>query len=168
MAGCADALRSVGFDQGQRAQIGAEVLFRVGRSAITISQKAVAAGPVLGACASLLAGVHAAKRRWAEGIYSHVVASNGCAYVARNLLTAMKYLDPRAILAEVDLLFEQREGHGIPKAVDFDMIIGCDTGAFLPREHIGLSPFLMPDYRETVDPDEGAQAMRATKLGYRG
>jgi hypothetical protein len=46
---------------------------RWGRSAITISQKAATAGPVFVACANILAGVHSAKRRCAEGMWSATV-----------------------------------------------------------------------------------------------
>ena len=58
------------------------------------------------------------------------------ARMARNPLTAMEYLDRLAGDANIDLLFDQGEGDGIPGAVDFDMVIGCHTGA-LTQVQIG-------------------------------
>jgi hypothetical protein len=50
----------------------------------------------------------------------------------------MEYLDARTACANIDLLFDQRERHGIPRTVDFDMIVRCNTGALPPGEDIRL------------------------------
>ena len=43
--------------------------------------------------------------------------------MARNPLTTMEYLDRLSSYANIDLLFDQGEGDGIPGAVDFDVEI---------------------------------------------
>ena len=48
--------------------------------------------------------------------------------MARNPLTTMEYLDRLAACANIDLLFDQGERDGIPRAVDFNMIVGCHAG----------------------------------------
>ena len=67
-----------------------------------------------------------------------MVAPTWDAQMARNPLTAMEYLDGLTADANIDLLFDQSEGDrvrppGIPRAVDFDMIIRCHAGALAPR-----------------------------------
>lgn len=49
--------------------------------------------------------------------------------MARNPLTAMEYLDCLACDANIDLLFDQGEGDGIPGAVDFDVVVRGHAGA---------------------------------------
>ena len=61
-----------------------------------------------------------------------MVTPTGGAHVARNPLTTMEYLDRLAACANIDLLFDQGKGDGIPRAVDFDMIVRCNTGALPP------------------------------------
>ena len=56
------------------------------------------------------------------------------ARMARNPLTAMEYLDRLAGDANIDLLFDQGEGDGIPGAVDFNMIVRCHAGALTQRQ----------------------------------
>ena len=56
--------------------------------------------------------------------------------MARNPLAAMEYLDRLSCYANVDLLFDQREGDGIPGAVDFDVIVRRDAGT-LTQSQIG-------------------------------
>ena len=55
------------------------------------------------------------------------------AQMARNPLTTMEYLDRLAACANIDLLFDQGKGDGIPRAVDFDVIVRCHAGALAPR-----------------------------------
>ena len=65
--------------------------------------------------------------------HSHMVTPTGRTHVARNPLTTMEYLDRLAACSNIDLLFDQGEGDGIPRDVDFDMIVGCHAGALAPR-----------------------------------
>ena len=58
--------------------------------------------------------------------------------MARNPLTTMEYLDCLASYANIDLLFDQGEGDGIPGAVDFDVVIGCHAGTLPAGEDIGI------------------------------
>ena len=62
-----------------------------------------------------------------------MIAPTGRTHMARNPLTTMEYLDCLAACANIDLLFDQGEGHGIPRAVDFNVIVGCHAGALPPR-----------------------------------
>ena len=73
LAGRIDTLWSISFDQGQHTQTGAKALLGVRAVGHHISQKAATAGPVFVACANILAGVHPAKRRCADGIWSGTV-----------------------------------------------------------------------------------------------
>jgi len=61
--------------------------------------------------------------------HGHMVAPPRGADMARNPSTTMEYLDCLAACANIDLLFDQSEGNGIPRVVDFDVIIRCNTGA---------------------------------------
>ena len=65
-----------------------------------------------------------------------MVAPTRGADMARNPLSAMEYLDRLTGYANINLLFDQREGDGIPGAVDFDMIVRCHAGA-LTQNQIG-------------------------------
>ena len=70
-----DALRPIGFDQGQYTQTDAIALFRMGAVGHHhLARQAATAGPVFSACASILAGVHSPNLRCAEGIWSATVA----------------------------------------------------------------------------------------------
>ena len=53
--------------------------------------------------------------------------------MARNPLTTMEYLDRLAADANINFLVDQREGDGIPRAVDLNVIAGGHAGAFPPR-----------------------------------
>ena len=70
--------------------------------------------------------------------HSDMIAPAGGAHMARNPLATMKYLDRLAACANIDLLFDQGEGHGIPRAVDLDMIVRCHAGALPAGEDIGF------------------------------
>ena len=50
------------------------------------------------------------------------------AWVAGNPLPFMEYLDDGAADADIHLFPDQAEGHGIPGAVDLDVVIGGDAG----------------------------------------
>ena len=68
--------------------------------------------------------------------HRHMAAPPRGAYVARNPLTEMEYLDRLAADANIDFLFDQRERDGIPRAVDFNVIIWRNPGA-LTQNQIG-------------------------------
>ena len=68
--------------------------------------------------------------------HRHMVASPRGARMARNPLTTMEYLNDLDGDAHIDLLFDQREGDGIPGAVDFNVIVRCHAGA-LTQVQIG-------------------------------
>ena len=67
---------------------------------------------------------------------SHMAAPPRGADMARNTSTTMEYLDCLAACANIDFLFDQREGDRIPGAVDLNVIVGRDTGA-LTQDQIG-------------------------------
>ena len=68
--------------------------------------------------------------------HSDMVAPTWGTRMARNPLTAMEYLDRLPRCANVNLLFDQGEGDGIPRAIDFNMIVGRHTSA-LTQSQIG-------------------------------
>ena len=68
--------------------------------------------------------------------HSDMTTPTGGTHMARNPLTTMEYLDCLASYANIDLLFDQGEGDGIPGAVDFDVIIRCDE-VTLTQSQIG-------------------------------
>ena len=51
----------------------------------------------------------------------------GAAWVAGNPLPFMEYLNDGTADADIHLFPDQAEGHGIPGAVDLDMVIGGDA-----------------------------------------
>ena len=70
--------------------------------------------------------------------HSDMVAPTRGAHMACNPLAAMEYLDRLARYANVDLLFDQGEGDGIPRAVDFDVVIRDHAGPLPTGKDIGL------------------------------
>jgi hypothetical protein len=70
--------------------------------------------------------------------HSHMVAAAWGAHVARNPLTTVDYLNGLVADTNIDLLLDQREGHRIPRTVDFDMVVGCHAGALPSGEGIGF------------------------------
>ena len=60
----------------------------------------------------------------------------GTAWVAGNPLPFMENLDDRPANANIHLFPDQAEGHGIPRAVDLDVVIGGDAGP-LTQSQIG-------------------------------
>ena len=65
--------------------------------------------------------------------HGDMVAPTRGADMARNPLTTMEYLDCLGACANIDFLFDQGEGDRIPRAVDFNVIVGCHAGALPPR-----------------------------------
>ena len=65
-----------------------------------------------------------------------MAAPTGGARMARNPLTSMEYLDRLACYAHINLLLDQGEGDGIPRTLDFDMIVRCHAGP-LTQSQIG-------------------------------
>ena len=117
LAGRINAFWSIGLDQGQRPQTGAEALFRMR----TVCHHHLAKGGYgwAGLCRlrrnfggrpltkSAMCGGHMVG-------HSHMIAPPRGAHMTRNPLASMTYLDGPAADANVDLLFDQGEGHGIP------------------------------------------------------
>ena len=68
--------------------------------------------------------------------HSHMAAPTRGADMARNPLATMEYLNGLAACANINFLFDQSEGHRIPRAVDFDMIVRGHAGA-LTQDQIG-------------------------------
>ncbi len=56
-----------------------------------------------------------------------MAAPPGTAWVAGNPLPFMEYLNDGAADADIHLFPDQAEWHGIPGAVDLDMVIGGDA-----------------------------------------
>ena len=70
--------------------------------------------------------------------HSHMIAPPRGAHMTRNPLATMEYLDGPATDANIDLLFDQGEGHGIPGTVNFNMVVGGHAGALPTGEDIGV------------------------------
>lgn len=70
--------------------------------------------------------------------HSDMTAPTGRARMVGNPLTAMEYLDRLPSDADVDLLFDQGKGDGIPRTVDFDVVVRGHAGALPAGEDIGI------------------------------
>ena len=67
-----------------------------------------------------------------------MAASAGAARMARNPVPLVETLDHSAADPDIVLLPDQAERHGILRAVDLDVTVGCDAGPFPAGERVGL------------------------------
>jgi len=141
LAGGIDTLWPIGLDQGQHTRAGAEALLRMG----TVGHHHLAEGgdawPRPGCLRQYSGRDPFGKAAMCGGhVVGHgrMVAPPRGAHMARNPLATLEYPDCLATCANIDFLFDQGEGDGIPEAVDFDVMVRCYAGALPPGEDMGF------------------------------